>query len=207
MSEGNIDVKTYSDEVFLGKPVPVLSNVEFVRGDVNELKPGTVKVIYFLNTFYKGAFIVNEELTQLNERFGKEATFIAISVDAEKEKIEKLLTKIADGSCCDAVTKQVFRLNVPYVGWDNGKATAKAFCGVLNTSTLHTPQAFIVDATGNLVWRQSLLQNHKFSDTNFGDQLAAVLAGKAVAQPNGARPKIVDEGEAAGEGEGDMSLF
>lgn len=201
-----IDIKTYSDEVFFGKPFPSLANVDFVRGDKAELKTkGVISVFFILQVFYKGGFIVNEELTQLAEKF-KDVQFVAIANDPEKEKIEKLLVKIKDGSCCDPVTKQVFRLDVPFVGHDNGKVLTKALANTLNASVLHAPHAFIVDTHGNIAWRQSLLQNYNFSASNFADQLTAVLAGKAVAQPNGTRPKADVTGEAA-EVDDEMSLF
>jgi len=205
---GDIDTKTYADEPFFGKPLPSLSNVEWVQGDPAQLKTnGVVQVVYFFVTFYKGALVVNEELSVLQEKF-PDVQFIAVSNDPEREKVEKLLTKIAAGTCCDEVTKQVFRLKVPFIGWDSGKVATKAFANLLNHSVLHVPQAFIVDAHGNVVWRQNLLQNYRFSDSNFAKQLALVKDGKAVEQPNGPKPKPTDAGEAAEAGmSDDMSLF
>ncbi len=206
MADEDSTCKTYSDEVFFGKPAPVLSNVEFVRGTPAELKPGVVTVVYFFTTFYKGGFNCNEELSVLAAKFKDQVQFIAISNDPEKEKVEKLLGKIADGTCCDPITKQVYRLAVPWVGWDAGKVTTKAYANLLNTSVLHTPQAFIIDGHGNLAWRQGLLQTYKFSDSTFEAQLTAVVNGAPVQQPYGARPKVTSAGEAA-EVEGEMSLF
>lgn len=204
---GGVEVKVYNADPCMGKPLPPINNLEYVKGDKGELKPNVVTVVYFFQCFYKGGFIVNEELTQLSEKFPQGVQFVAISNDPEKEKVEKLLQKIAAGTCCDEVTKQVFRLGVPWVAWDQGKVLTKQFSDICNTSVLHTPQAFIVDGHGKIQWRQPLLQNYKFSDTNFGDQLAAVIAGKAITSPHGDRPKVEAAGEAACEGEDEMSLF
>ena len=203
---GDVDTKTYADETFYGKPLPPLANLEFLQGDKAAVQAtGAVQIIYFFNTYYKGAFNCNEELTVLADKF-KEVQVVAIGNDAEKVAVEKLLASIANGSCCDPITKQVFRLNVPFVAFDAGKHATKAFADALNTSVLHVPQAFIVDKTGKLVWRQALLQNCKFSDTNFEAQLVAVLAGNAVAQTNGNRPKGAEEAAEAGMAD-DMSLW
>jgi len=206
-----IDVKTYSDEVFFGKAVPTLDTLEFVRGSKADYKTGVPTVIFFFVTYYKGAYIVNEELTALFEKLqagaaGKGVQFIAISNDPEKDKVEKLLAKIAAGTCCDAITKQVFRLDVPFVAWDDKKTVTKAFQDVTNVTVLHVPQAFIVDAAGKLVWRQAFTQTFKISDSNFEQQLEAVLAGKPLDMSTGPKPKVEVEGEAADVPD-EMSLF
>jgi len=199
--------KTYSDEAFFGKPAPLLTNVELVRGNKDEIKTtGVVSVVFFWNTYYKGGFPVNEELSVLAGKYGKDVQFIAVANDPEKEKVEKLLGKIAEGTCCDPITKQVYRLAVPFVAWDAGKVATKAYADLLNVSVLHTPQAFIIDVHGKVQWRQGLLQTFKFSDSNFEKQLVAVLGGAKVEQPYGTRPKVAVGGEAA-EVEGEMSLF
>ncbi len=198
--------KTFEDEVFFGKNFPTISSLDFVRGKSEEFKTnGVVTVAYFFNTFYKGGFVVNEELSVLAEKY-KEVQFIAIANDPEREKVEKLLNKIADGTCCDPITKQVFRLQVPFVAHDAGKVMTKAMQDIQNVSVLHTPQAFIIDATGKLVWRQGLLQTFLFANSNFEKQLQLVQEGKKVEQPNGPKPKVEVAGEAA-ETDAEMSLW
>lgn len=198
--------KTYSDESFYGKSFPTVASLDFVRGNKDDFKTtGVVTVAYFFNTFYKGGFIVNEELSVLAEKY-KDVQFIAIANDPEREKVEKLLTKIADGTCCDPITKQVFRLQVPFVAHDAGKTMTKLMQDIQNVSVLHTPQAFIIDATGNLVWRQGLLQTFLFANSNFEKQLQLVQSGKAVEQPNGTKPKVEVAGEEA-ETDAEMSLW
>ena len=145
--------KTYEDESFYGKAFPAISNLDFVVGNKEDFKTnGVITVAYFFNTFYKGGFVVNEELSVMAEKH-KDVQFIAIANDPEREKVEKLLKKIAEGTCCDPITKQVWRLQVPFVAHDAGKVMTKAMQDIQNVSVLHTPQAFILDAQGNLVWR------------------------------------------------------
>ena len=194
--------KTYSDETFFGKPLPSLASLDLAVGDMKDFKTtGAISVVYFFTTFYKGGFIVNEELSVMAEKY-PDVQFMAISSDPEKEKVEKLLKKIAEGTCCDPITKQIWRLKVPFVAHDAGKTVTKAFQDIQNVSVLHTPQAFIIDAQGNIAWRQGLLQTYKLSDSNFEKQLDLVKEGKKVEQPFGEKPKIdAEEGEEA-EGDG-----
>ena len=198
--------KTYSDEKFYGKALPPLVSLDMAVGDINDFKTkDAVSVVYFFTTFYKGGYVVNEELSVLQEKY-PEIQFLAISCDPEKEKVEKLLKKIAEGTCCDPITKQVWRLKVPFVAHDAGKTVAKAFNDIVNSSVLHTPQAFIIDAQGNIAWRQNLLQTFNFSNCNFEKQLQLVKEGKPVEQVHGEKPKVEVEAEDA-ECDGDMSLF
>ena len=198
--------KTYEDESFYGKAFPAISNLDFVVGNKEDFKTnGVITVAYFFNTFYKGGFVVNEELSVMAEKH-KDVQFIAIANDPEREKVEKLLKKIAEGTCCDPITKQVWRLQVPFVAHDAGKVMTKAMQDIQNVSVLHTPQAFILDAQGNLVWRQGLLQTFNFSNCNFEKQLEAVKGGQKVEQVHGKKPKVEVEGEDA-EGDGEMSLW
>jgi cytochrome oxidase Cu insertion factor (SCO1/SenC/PrrC family) len=205
----DIDVKTYSDEAFLGKDAPSVDSLVFVRGAKEAFAAkGKVTVAFFFNTYYKGGFIVNEELTALFDKLkaaGTDVQFVAISNDPDQEKVEKLLGKIDAGTCCDPITKQVFRLNVPFVAFDDKKTVTKLYQDVCDVTVLHTPQAFIINAEGKLVWRQSFSQMFKISDSNFEAQLAAVVEGKPLDMSNGAKPKVEVEGEAA-ECD-DMSLF
>lgn len=194
-----VDVTTYSDDHSLGKVAPSLELLEAVRGEKIDLQPGKVHVLYFFNTFYKGAYGVNEELTKLFEKFS-EVTFIAISNDAEKEKVEKFLGK----TIVEENTKEVQRLAVPYIYFDDKKATAKLFCEVSNLSVMSCPMAFIVDKNGKIAWRQQFLQTFTINQSNFEAQLKHILAGEEI-ESNGPRPKVEVEGESA-ECD-DMSLF
>mmetsp|Transcript_64236 Transcript_64236/g.74670 ORF Transcript_64236/g.74670 Transcript_64236/m.74670 type:complete len:199 (+) Transcript_64236:49-645(+) len=195
----SVDVTTYSDDKILGQVCPSLELLEVVRGEKIDLQPGKVHVLYFFNTFYKGAYPVNEELTKLSEKF-TEVTFVAISNDAEKEKVEKFLGK----TIVDENTKEQQRLAVQYIYYDDKKATAKMFCDLANLSVMSCPMAFIVDKNGKVAWRQQFLQTFTISQSNFEAQLKHVLAGEEL-ESNGPRPKVEVEGESA-ECD-DMSLF
>jgi thiol-disulfide isomerase/thioredoxin len=196
-----VDVTTYSDDKALGQVAPSLSLLEPVKGERVDLEPGKVHVLFFFNTFYKGAYAVNEELTQLHEKF-PDVVFIAISNDAEKEKVEKFLAKVV----IDENHKKPLRLAVPYVFFDDKKATAKMYADVSNLSVMSCPMAYIIDRGGKIAWRQQFLQTFTMRQSNFEAQLVHVLAGDEL-ESAGPRPKIdADEGEAAECGD-DMSLF
>ena len=195
----DVDVTTYSDDKSLGQTCPSLELLEAVRGEKIDLQPGKVHVLYFFNTFYKGAYGVNEELTKLSEKL-TDVTFIAISNDAEKEKLEKFLGK----TIVEENTKEVQRLAVPYIYFDDKKATAKTFCDASNLSVMSCPMAYIIDKSGKIAWRQQFLQTFTINQSNFEAQLVHVIAGEEL-ESAGPRPKVEVEGESAECDE--MSLF
>ncbi|RNF26943.1 uncharacterized protein Tco025E_00809 [Trypanosoma conorhini] len=196
-----IDVTTYCDDRALGQPAPSLAALEPLRGEKVALERGKVYVLYFFNTFYRGADTVNEELTALSEKYGDKVVFVAISNDAAKEKTEKYLGK----TIVDENTKKPLRLAPPHILFDDKKATGKAYAEVSNLTVMSCPMAFIVRADGTIAWRQQFLQTFTISQSNFEAQLGHVLAGEAL-ESNGPRPAVQVEEEAA-EVEDEMSLF
>eukprot|EP00796_Vickermania_ingenoplastis_P000287 gene287-160_t len=196
----DIDVTTYCDDASLGKPAPSIASLEPIKGEAPKFDNSKVYVLYFFNTFYRGADVCNEEFTKLSEKLAGKAEFIAISNDADRAKTEKYLGK----TIVDENTKQPLRLDPPHILYDNNKAVAKEYVAVSNLSVMSCPMAFIV-AKGNIVWRQQFLQTHIISQSNFEAQLDAVLNGKELAM-NGPRPTKVVEEEEAEIGE-EFSLF
>jgi alkyl hydroperoxide reductase subunit AhpC len=200
-----IDVKTYDDDKCFGQKAPSLESLEFVVGDKTDLVPNKVNVLFFWVSFYKGAWIVNEELTQLAEKF-PQVQFFAISNDVDRAAVEKFLKKIEDGKVIDENTKAVYRLGVSHVAFDDKKAVGKSYASLSDETLVHVPQAFIIDENGVIQWRQNLTQSFTLTQSNFADQLERVLKGEKLDKSNGPKPKPqVDEGEAADVD--DMSLF
>lgn len=203
----NLDCTTYSDDACLGVDAPSLELLEFVKGEKIDLQPGRVTVLFFFNTFYKGAFGINEEFTVLFEKYGKDVNFIAINNDAEKEKLDKFLGKLAEGKIYDENTKKPQRLDVAYIAFDDKKATAKMYATASNMTIMSCPHLFIVGKDGKIAWRQQLLQSFTMNQSNFEAQLAHVLAGEPL-ESAGPKPKVAaDEGEVAEGMAEDMSLF
>jgi hypothetical protein len=202
-----VDVKTYSDDASFGQQAPSLASLEFVVGDKTDLVPGKVNVLFFWVSYYKGAWLINEELTQLSEKY-PEVQFFAISNDADRAAVEKFLTKIEAGKVIDENTKKTYRLGVSHVAYDDKKAVGKAYASLSNNALVHVPQAFIVSPDGKIVWRQNLTQSFTMSQSNFADQLERVIKGQPLDQSNGPKPKVeVDEGEVAEGMDEDFSLF
>lgn len=195
------DPLTYGDDKCLGQVAPSLELLEFIRGDKIDLQPGKVHVLVFFVTFYKGAFSVHEEFSKLYEQFGKDATFIGISNDAEKEKAEKYLTK----EIVDENTKAPLRFILPYVGYDANKATGKMYASLSGSTVLSCPHAFIINKDGKVVWRQAFTQSYTLAKSSFEAQLVKVIATGEAELP-AARPKVEVEGEAADIPD-EMSLF
>jgi hypothetical protein len=203
-----VDIKTYSDEPFYGKPAPSLEMVQFIRGDKFTFEAGKIYCLYFFNTFYKGMWWCNEEFTKLKEKYS-DITWIAVSEDAELASAERFLGKVADGKILDENTKEPLRLTLDFTVWDEGKVMGKAYATAFDHTVLHMPQVVIVDGKSNMVWRQSFTQSFIPSESNFEDQLNKVVKGEELDQSNGAKPKQManaDEGSDC-EVEGDMALF
>lgn len=198
----DIDVTTYCDDASLGKEAPSIAELEVIKGAAPKYDASKVYVLYFFSTFYRGADSCNEEYTQLSERLGSKAEFIAISTDADRAKTEKYLGK----EIVDENTKKPLRMDPPHILYDNGKVVAKAFNEVSNLSVMSCPMAYII-AKGKIVWRQQFLQTHVISQSNFEAQLQAALEGKELAM-NGPRPKVaIEEEDAEGMDGEDFSLF
>ena len=207
------DCKTYDDDKAFGTKAPSLELIDMVRGEKVDFEPGKVHVIFFFQAFYKGAWIVNEEMSVLVEKYAPLGVkFIALSQDADVESVEKFLKKIEDGRVKDENTGKIYRLTMPYVALDGKKATGKLFATASDLSVLPVPCAYIVNKDGVIVWRQAMHQSHTLVQTspNFDSQLEKVVAGADVELKNGAAPKAKaadpDEGEVM-EVEGDLALF
>ena len=204
-----VDIKTYDDEAFFGATAPSLELLDFVRGDKIDYKPGQVTVLYFFNTFYKGAWWCNEEITKLAEKYhAKGVQFVAVSQDADIASLDKFLTKIDNCKIIDENTKQPLRLSLPYTAFDEKKLTGKMFAVAFDHTVLHVPQAIVIDGKGQIAWRQAFSQSFLPSQSNFEDQLTRVMGGKALDLSNGSKPKQQageDDGEAAEVD--DMALF
>ncbi|KAG5505065.1 hypothetical protein JIQ42_04250 [Leishmania sp. Namibia] len=197
----DIDVKTYSDDASLGKEAPTIDSAHPIKGERVSMEAGKVYVLYFFNTFYRGADVCNDEFTTLSEELSDQVRFIAISTDADIAKTEKYLGK----EIIDENTKKRLRLAPPHILYDEGKAVSRRYADVSNLSVMSCPMAFVVK-DGTIVWRQQFLQTHTVSQSNFRAQLKCVLDGEEL-ESNGPRPKVEVEEEEAEGMDGEMSLF
>ncbi|EPY34279.1 hypothetical protein STCU_01691 [Strigomonas culicis] len=197
----DIDVKTYSDDASLGKEAPAISSCEAIKGDAVAIAKDKVQVLYFFNTFYRGADVCNDQFTHLAQKLAGQVQFIAISTDADKEKTQKYLAK----EIVDENTKKTLKLDPEYIAYDSGKAVSKEYSTVANLSVMSCPMGFIVK-DGKIAWRQQFLQTFTISQSNFEAQLQHVLAGEEL-ESNGPRPKVEVEEEEAEGMDGDFSLF
>ncbi|GET87042.1 hypothetical protein, conserved [Leishmania tarentolae] len=197
----DIDVKTYSDDAALGKAAPTIESAHPIKGEKIMITEDKVYVLYFFNTFYRGADVCNDELTALSEELADKVTFVAISTDADIAKTEKYLGK----EIIDENTKKRLRLDPSHIIYDEGKTISKSYADVSNLSVMSCPMAFVIKH-GKVVWRQQFLQTHTVNQSNFRAQLTNVLADKEL-ESNGPRPKVEIEEEEAEGMDGDMSLF
>lgn len=197
----DIDIKTYSDDAALGKEAPSIESTQPIKGDKLSIAADKVYVLYFFNTFYRGADVCNDEFTALSEELADKVAFVAVSTDADIAKTEKYLAK----EIVDENTKKQLRLAPAHIIYDDGKAVSKAFADVSNLSVMSCPMAFVIKG-GKIAWRQQFLQTFTVNQSNFKAQLLHVLADEEL-ESNGPRPKVEVEEEEAEGMDGDLSLF
>ncbi|KPI86261.1 hypothetical protein ABL78_4687 [Leptomonas seymouri] len=197
----DIDVKTYCDDAALGKEAPKIDSTQPIKGEKVVIGADKVYVLYFFNTFYRGADVCNDEFTTLSEELADKVEFVAVSTDADIAKTEKYLGK----EIVDENTKKQLRLAPAHIIYDDGKSVSKAYADVSNLSVMSCPMAFVIK-NGKIAWRQQFLQTFTVKQSNFKAQLLHVLAGEEL-ESNGPRPKVAVEEEEAEGMDGEMSLF
>eukprot|EP01065_Artemidia_motanka_P052836 TRINITY_DN963_c0_g1_i1.p2 TRINITY_DN963_c0_g1~~TRINITY_DN963_c0_g1_i1.p2 ORF type:complete len:212 (+),score=96.28 TRINITY_DN963_c0_g1_i1:70-705(+) len=196
---------TYDDDKCMGQTAPSTELGDFIRyPDMEQyrmdLHPGKVNVVHFMCKFEKGAYSTNEEMTQMQEKYGDRIQVVGLSTDPDRGTVEKWLEKTKKGQVTDLNTGKPFRLDFD-VAWDDGKKTFgmyRALCG----GKLTTYHAFIVNLEGKIVWHQQFSQMCPPSKALFQQQLENVLEGKPLIS-NGNKPVIAAE-DVEEEGAEDM---
>jgi len=189
------DYKTYDDDACIGKIAPSSELADFVTypelGMTRiDLHPGKINVVYFMCKFEKGAYICNEELSQIHEELKDDVQVVALSTDPDRGTVEKFLTKTRKGEVSDLNTGKPFRLSMD-VAWDDGKKTFgmyRALCG----GALTTYHGFVVGKDAKIIWHQQFSQTNPPSLTNFKAQIVKAVKGEAL-ESVGDRPRTNPE--------------
>ncbi|KPA77165.1 hypothetical protein ABB37_07088 [Leptomonas pyrrhocoris] len=197
----DIDIKTYCDDASLGKEAPKIDSAQPIKGEKIAIEEDKTYVLYFFNTFYRGADVCNDEFTALADELADKVEFVAVSTDADIAKTEKYLGKVI----VDENTKKQLRLEPAHIIYDDGKSVSKAYADVSNLSVMSCPMAFVIKG-GKIAWRQQFLQTFTVNQSNLKAQILHVLAGEEL-ESNGPRPKVEIEEEEAEGMDGEMSLF
>eukprot|EP00754_Rhynchopus_humris_P003383 Rhum_TRINITY_DN11779_c0_g1::Rhum_TRINITY_DN11779_c0_g1_i1::g.46365::m.46365 len=204
------EYKTYDDDACLGKYAPSTELADFIPYPSMDLQrvdlhPGKVNIVYFMCKFEKGAYICNEEMSQLHHELGDDVQIVALSTDPDRGTVEKFLTKTRTGEVTDLNTGKPYRLDMQ-VGWDDGKKTFGMYRTLCN-GKLTTYHAFVVDKSGKVAWHQQFSQTSPPSVTNFAEQVKRVVAGEGVASVGDKPKKSADEIEEEDAECDDMALF
>ncbi|KAJ9440098.1 hypothetical protein DIPPA_07010 [Diplonema papillatum] len=170
-----------------------------------DLHPGKVNVVYFMCKFEKGAYICNEEMSQLCDELKDTVQVVALSTDPDRGTVEKFLEKSRKGEVTDLNTGKPYRLTMD-VAWDEGKKTFGMYRSLCK-GQLTTYHGFVVGKDGKIVWHQQFSQTNPPSKTNFLAQVKKVAAGEPL-EAAGNRPKKdpaeIEEEDAEVD---DMALF
>lgn len=201
---------TYADDECLGQVAPSTELGDFVTYpemgmERIDLHPGKVNVVYFFCKFEKGAYICNEEMSQLHEELKDDVQVVALSTDPDRGTVEKFLTKTRKGEVADLNTGKPYRLSMD-VAWDDAKRTFGMY-RALCAGKLTTYHGFVVGKDGKIVWHQQFSQTTPVSKTNFLTQVKKAVAGEAL-ETLGDRPKKAAEDIEEEDAEcDDMALF
>jgi len=168
------EYKTYDDDKCIGKTAPSVELVQFLQGPKKDLDPSKVNVVYFLTKMEKGAYQNNDEMTDIFNKHKDSVSFTAIMTDPELDTCDKFVKKSANGEITDLNTGKPYRIEYP-IAWDEGKKTYNMY-KTANGGVLSPYQAFIIDKSGKIVWRQQVVQKYPFATTDFEAQLANVPA-------------------------------
>jgi len=180
------DKMTYSDDKALGEPMPDLSSLKWLQGEAPE--SGKPLVVLFWAKYAKGDYKHLPHFSHLaDEATG--AQFIGISCDAEEEDAAKLLTKF--GKAMPEQNIPLFECKFP-LAYDEGKVVGNAFKTLSALNTMSAGMAYIVDASGTIVWREGFTSSWFLEHGQFSEQLALLLDGKDLID-NGEAPKDDDE--------------
>jgi len=220
---------TYSDDRFLGKPMPHLDDLVWLQGEEMAraaLASPTIKVVLFWAKFPKGDWHAIQQCEKLAKKHPS-VQFIGISCDI-LASAEETVNVHANGQDHKDINMYNFKFTFP-AAFDpdvaeGGKTVPRgvqtAFKRLGGLSSLGAGHAFIVDQTDTIVWRE-LIENRWCSssepeicmrywqncmpDSQFPDQLSLLVNGCDLVS-NGPRPVEEDDGEAdeceMGEGVG-----
>ena len=192
---------TYDDDLCLQKTAPSLETLDFLRGDkMDAVAPGKVHVFYFCAKYYKGGQFVSDEMSELSEKY-PDVAFIGVSGDAEREQVEKLLTKRV---VCENTGREL-KNSLPYFCFDANGVVRRSFSERMGGEAVSIPQGFIVNQEGKIVWRQVFSQNILISQTDFESQLKHIIQNEPL-ESHGMKPKV-ECGDAEEAEMDDMSLF
>lgn len=178
---------TYDDDASHGKKCPSLDSLVAVTGDVPSLE-GKIGVILFWAKYDSGAYGVLDEFSELAAD-NSDVAFVGVGVDPDAAQVKRYFDK----------------------GGKLGFAAAHDAAGVKNEFkdlamllALTTPHAFLINAEGNIVWREQFAQQKPLKDGNFTEQLRRLKAGEELVS-NGPRP-VEEESEDEEDGGDDDDM-
>jgi len=188
MSSSDIpaDKLTYNDDPALGKPMPDMSTLKWLKGEAP--KKGEVTVVLFWAKYAKGDY---KHVAHFNELLKKhpELQLIGISCDAEEGDAAKFLTKIGK----EMAEQNIKSLDCDYaMAFDVGKVVGTACKELSKLNMMSAGMAYILNKEGTIVWREGFSSSWVLDNGQFGEQLRRVLKGEALID-NGAAPDDKEE--------------
>ena len=166
---------SFDNDAVMGQTAPSLASLVLVTEDKKEMMPveGDVYVIVFWGQFHKPGYKFLPLYSALAEEH--KVKVVAVSVDPEVSYPTKFIQDPA------GKYSKVFKTTIP-VAWDE-KLVVKSAYVKLQEKGMSVPHAYVVDASGKIVWHQNHSQIGATAPDNMDKMNAAVkavLAGEPV---------------------------
>eukprot|EP00040_Diaphanoeca_grandis_P028415 m.164582 g.164582 ORF g.164582 m.164582 type:complete len:463 (-) comp31344_c0_seq1:42-1430(-) len=185
---------TYDNDASHGKPAPSLETLQYVKGDPVALGNGKLTCLSFFAKFAKGDYTTVVGLSELARHF-TDVQFVGISLDPAYEDALSFLGKI--GTSMPEIYIDNLQVDYP-LAWDADKVVKEAYRKVSGLLSLGASATFLVDGTGNIVWREQFGQGHPPAKGQLGEQIRRLGAGEQLLK-NGDKAVVEDEEEEDGD--------
>jgi len=177
--------KTYNDDAALGKPMPDMSTLTWIKGEAP--KGGETTVVLFWAKYAKGDYKHVAHFNELTKTHPK-LQVVGISCDAEQADAEKFLAKIGK----EMAEQNIKSLDCDYaLAFDGGKKVGSACKELSKLNMMSAGMAYLVNKEGIIVWREGFNSSWTLEQGIFGEQVDRILSGKP----------LVDFGAAPDDGE------
>eukprot|EP00047_Mylnosiga_fluctuans_P001419 m.220230 g.220230 ORF g.220230 m.220230 type:complete len:207 (-) comp10339_c0_seq1:43-663(-) len=182
---------TYEDDAALGKAAPSLATLKYLQGEPIDFAAKKLTLVLFWAKFAEGDYTVICDVSKLKQKYAENIQVVGVSVDPAEEHVAKFITKLGKAMPEVSVTS----LEADFaLAFDVDKTVRTAFQKVAAVSSIGPSNIFVVDATGNIVWREQFGQKHRLYQGQLEAQLNHLLNGTPLIQ-NGPKPKAAEEEE------------
>lgn len=182
------DKKTFDDFKGSGSPLPDLSSLKFVKGELPEDTGSGPLVLLSWAKYAKGDYRTMVHFSFLMRALPG-LRVVGVSCDPAEEDCRAILKKMNTPMPTQSIDMLVFDMPLAF---DEGKLVKDALVGSLGGSLAPGKALLYVD--GKLVWAEQFTAGYMLKQGQFAEQCALALAGASLLS-NGAKPVEEEEDE------------